>query len=155
MEICYNRVWGTVCDYGWDEADANVVCQQLGFDNQGAISTSNSHFGAGEGPILLENVSCNQNHSKLSQCVDIRLIGTRRDCKNTAGVICVGEDVTNTSTELAPITTLHVSTALTGLGSSTIAIFGAVSALFIVIMIAIITIVMIVTLIVRKNKAKR
>ena len=104
VEICYNRVWGTVCDYGWDEVDASVVCQQMGFTYQRALPTNNSHFGAGEGPILLENVRCNQSHSNLSQCVDyFKHIGTVRRCMHTAGVIC--EDMTtNTSTELVPTT---------------------------------------------------
>ena len=35
VEICYNGVSGTVCYYGWDEVDANVFCQQLGFGQQG------------------------------------------------------------------------------------------------------------------------
>ena len=29
VEICRNRGWKTVCDYGWDTDDARVVCKQL------------------------------------------------------------------------------------------------------------------------------
>ncbi len=29
VEFCHNEVWGTVCDDGWEEVDAQVVCNQL------------------------------------------------------------------------------------------------------------------------------
>jgi hypothetical protein len=116
VEICYNGVWGTVCDNGWDEVDARVVCQQLGFSYQRALPTYNSRFGDGEGPILFENVACNQDHSNLSQCVDFQYIGTFRPCiMHIAGVICYGM-MMSTSTKQVPtgdlvtVTSAHPTT---------------------------------------------
>ena len=31
VEICIHNVWGSVCDDGWNRADANVACGQLGY----------------------------------------------------------------------------------------------------------------------------
>ena len=34
VEICYNGVWGSVCNAGWSNGDAAVVCRQLGFQEE-------------------------------------------------------------------------------------------------------------------------
>ena len=31
VEMCLNNTWGAVCDQSWTDADATVVCKQLGF----------------------------------------------------------------------------------------------------------------------------
>ena len=30
LEVCYNGVWGTVCDSYWSTKDAQVACKSLG-----------------------------------------------------------------------------------------------------------------------------
>ena len=34
--VCYNNTYGTVCDDNWDELEAKVVCQNLGYIGNGS-----------------------------------------------------------------------------------------------------------------------
>lgn len=35
LEVCNGSQWQSVCDYEWDNADATVVCRQLGYSTLG------------------------------------------------------------------------------------------------------------------------
>lgn len=68
VEICHAGTWGTVCDDAWDNADAAVVCRQLGFEPAGAVARSMAAFGQGVDPIWLDNVVCGGGEDSLSAC---------------------------------------------------------------------------------------
>ena len=90
MEVNYNGEWGTVCDDGWDDTDAGVVCRQLGFGSSG-IPQTRAYFGQGLGPIWLDNIKCIGNESILATCSHLGL-NISRSCTHheDAGVICNG-----------------------------------------------------------------
>ena len=66
VEVNYNDEWGTVCDDGWDDTDAGVVCRQLGFGSSGTAIGS-ADFGQGSGSIWLDSVTCTGNESTRRQ----------------------------------------------------------------------------------------
>ena len=91
VEVNYNGEWGTVCDDGWDDTDAGVVCRQLGFGSLGA-SYNSAYFSQGSGPIWLDNIACIGNESTLASCGHLGLKITR-NCSHSddAGVRCYGK----------------------------------------------------------------
>ena len=90
MEVNYNGQWGTVCDDGWDDTDAGVVCRQLGFGSSG-MAIGLADFGQGSGSIWLDNVMCTGNESTLVSCGHLG-VGISRSCRHSedAGVRCSG-----------------------------------------------------------------
>ena len=89
VEVNYNGEWGTVCDDGWDDTDAGVVCRQLGFGSGRAITSAG--FGQGSGSIWLDSVTCTGNESTLASCGHLG-INVTRSCTHAkdAGVRCYG-----------------------------------------------------------------
>ena len=90
VEVNYNGEWGTVCDDGWDDTDAGVVCRQLGFGSSGTAIGS-AGFGQGSGPIFLDNVSCRGSEIVIASCGHLG-INITRSCSHAedAGVRCNG-----------------------------------------------------------------
>ena len=109
VEVCINDQWGTVCDDFWDNTDATVVCNQLGYagstfmtcGNVGNVSNtiylhaggyahSNAYFGTGSGPVFLSNVQCNSNSSQLLHCFSQPILYHNCIHSEDAGVSCNG-----------------------------------------------------------------
>ena len=98
MEVNYNGEWGTVCDDGWDDTDAGVVCRQLGLGSVGtAIRSSEAAngsggFGQGLGLIWLDRVQCTGNELTLARCGHFG-VGITSNCSHSkyAAVRCSGD----------------------------------------------------------------
>ncbi|XP_019618907.1 PREDICTED: scavenger receptor cysteine-rich type 1 protein M130-like [Branchiostoma belcheri] len=88
-----NGDWGTVCDDGFDDRDAQVVCRQLGY--RGGVATVGGVYPEGTGDIWLEDLYCDGNESSVADC-GITKWGDH-DCshKEDAGVICTASNCVN------------------------------------------------------------
>ena len=114
VEVCINDQWGTVCHDGWDSVDATVVCKQLGYAYTGSehkycfmqfgyFSLScficgtggtpyySAFFGAGTGPIYLDDVACTSSASQLLECSSRPILVHNCDHLTDAGVGCEGK----------------------------------------------------------------
>ncbi|NWI21699.1 DMBT1 protein, partial [Crypturellus soui] len=90
VEVLHDHLWGTVCDDGWDLADAAVVCRQLGCGT--ALSaTSGAHFGRGNDRIWLDEVNCTGTEASLLECQASAWGENNCYHGEDAGVICSGD----------------------------------------------------------------
>uniref|UniRef100_A0A667WN13 Neurotrypsin n=1 Tax=Myripristis murdjan TaxID=586833 RepID=A0A667WN13_9TELE len=87
VELYLSGQWGTVCDDGWTDRDAEVVCRQLGFSGV-AKARVMAYFGEGSGPIHVDNVKCSGEERSLADC--IKQMPGMHNCRHSedAGVIC-------------------------------------------------------------------
>ena len=67
LEVLYWGSWGTVCDRGFDDADARAVCRMHGYwDGLGQFI--GNLYGAGSGTIWLQYVRCNGTETSIADC---------------------------------------------------------------------------------------
>ena len=76
--------WGTVCDDYWTNDDADVACRVLGYERSEphAGRFRSSYFGAGTGPIWLDDLLCDGDESNLLDCP----LASRRRARDAIGV---------------------------------------------------------------------
>ena len=85
LEVCFNGLWGSVCDDLFDQTDADVVCRELGY---GAALAPSTYYGPGSGPVWLDNLRCTGTEGTILNCshsgVGIHNCGHSED----VGIIC-------------------------------------------------------------------
>ncbi|XP_056014421.1 deleted in malignant brain tumors 1 protein-like [Ostrea edulis] len=67
VEVYVNNEWGTICDDGWGQDEARVICRTLGYSEYG-VAVSNGLFGEGSGPIVLDDVHCRGDENSVVDC---------------------------------------------------------------------------------------
>ena len=89
VEVFYQGIWGTICDDGWDNVDATVVCNELGYLY--GTTRKQAQFESGTGPVWLSQIGCLGTESKLSHCVHSGA-GNTVNCSHAqdVGVQCYG-----------------------------------------------------------------
>ena len=87
VELYHNGQWGTVCHDQWDDTDAQVVCQQVGYS--GGTARRAAAFGEGSGPSWLDDVRCTGTESQITECPSRGGLGSH-NCRHAedAGVVC-------------------------------------------------------------------
>ncbi|CAG0895736.1 unnamed protein product [Darwinula stevensoni] len=70
VEVRYRGIWGSICDDGFDDNDATVICKMLGMAKQGR-ALKGGEFGAGAGPIWLDELQCDGTEESLMDCLHL------------------------------------------------------------------------------------
>ncbi|XP_072029155.1 scavenger receptor cysteine-rich type 1 protein M130-like isoform X2 [Amphiura filiformis] len=67
VEVYHDNSWGSICDQGWDENDAIVLCKQLGFETA-IYALPRSFFGSNNNTVWLSNVQCTGHEESFFNC---------------------------------------------------------------------------------------
>ena len=75
----------------YDHKDTSNTQYCLACIFSGAIAFSGAHFGAGNGPIYLDNVDCSGSENNLTNCDYTYNVICANDHSQDAGVRCQGK----------------------------------------------------------------
>ncbi|XP_066266533.1 scavenger receptor cysteine-rich type 1 protein M130-like [Branchiostoma lanceolatum] len=87
VEIFYNGQWGSICDDGFDKADADVICRHLGF-SEAETFYGDAYFGEGHGPIWLDELACTGDENLITECSHPGWGVHNCQHKEDVGVVC-------------------------------------------------------------------
>ena len=99
VEVFNAGEWGTVCDDGWGDTDANVVCAS--FSCSGGTGVRN--FGGGTGRIWLDEVGCSGSEASLAACPHNGWGSHNCGHSEDAGACCAGIDLETQSCGTTPV----------------------------------------------------
>lgn len=90
IEVCINDTYGSVCNEGWSDEGARVVCDNLGYSRQNASAISDVLFNIDSGPININHVVCEGTEQSLGEC---SFSYNTDECAHggAAGVNCLGK----------------------------------------------------------------
>lgn len=94
VEIKVGEQWQTVCGLGFDDIDANIVCNQMGYGEVLSTSLGNDRYGIATGTALVKNVNCNSNFQLMYQCASEVVPDGDPQCTsdNDVGIVCSNSD---------------------------------------------------------------
>ncbi|KAH3863004.1 deleted in malignant brain tumors 1 protein-like [Dreissena polymorpha] len=87
VEMFIKGDWHSICDTGFDDSEAQVVCNMLGLHSTGiAKAYRGSHFGQGAGEIVIGSLTCKGNEADIMECNPA--FDSSCNHRNDAGVNC-------------------------------------------------------------------
>ncbi|CAG2197845.1 unnamed protein product [Mytilus edulis] len=95
VEVMHNGQWGTVCDTGFGNEEAQVVCKMLGFRDgtTDAYAKNTSFYGPSDKTIYLDQLSCTGTELDINGCRTKEWGYRTCDNNHEAGVLCKATNV--------------------------------------------------------------
>ncbi|KAL6460100.1 hypothetical protein MHYP_G00318590 [Metynnis hypsauchen] len=87
VEVLHGETWSTVCDAGFDQQDAEVVCRELGCGFPVEVLGA-AAFGRGEGQVWSEELQCRGNESDIFSCPKSSSLKHSCTHDNDVGLVC-------------------------------------------------------------------